>query len=118
MTIEELYRPLSEIFTPAELALLPQLLTSAAKRYEEYARKANDSERAPNEALVKEHMDEAAGLLELAEQMTAETILEEIKEEWIGEALIKEISQRMSLCKRERFEMYEALHQKIFDLIW
>lgn len=118
MTQEELYAPISTVFTADEMALLPQLCEASAKRNEEWGRKANDSETAADDNLVTYYYMHAEHLRELAEQLRADPIVEDIKEEWIAEELIKEINARMSLCKRERFEMYERLSKKIYDLVY
>lgn len=118
MTQEELYAPISSVFTPEEIELLPQLCEASGKRNEEWGRKANDSERAADDNLVADYYFHAERLRELADMLRANPIVEDIKEEWIAEELIKEINSRMSLCKRERFEMYERLSKKIYDLVY
>jgi len=118
MTTEELYQPISSIFSPEEMALLPQLCEASAKRNEEWGRKANDSETAADDNLVASYYFHAEHLRELAEQLRADPIVEDMKDEWIAEELIKEINARMNLCKRERYEMYEVLSRKIYDLVY
>jgi len=118
MELEELYQPISKVFTAEEMKLLPELCESSAKRNEEWGRKANDSETAADDNLVASYYFHAADLRKLAEQLRADPIVEDMKEEWIAEELIKEINTRMALCKRERFEMYDRLSKKIVDLIY
>jgi hypothetical protein len=118
MTTEELYQPISSIFTTEEMKLLPELCEASAKRNEEWGRKANDSETAADDNLVASYYFHAEHLRELAEQLRADPIVEDMKEEWIAEELIKEINARMPLCKRERYEMYDVLAKKIVDLVY
>lgn len=119
MTTEQLYQPITNIFSTEELTILPKLCQSLAKKEEEYARKANDAERAVDEETIAEHLDQAQWLSELADKISSDDmIVEDMKEEWIGEALLKEIHTRQSLCKREKFEFYNVLANKIIDLIY
>ena len=119
MTLEQLYQPITSIFTADELYILPQLCEAQAKRYAEYARKANDAERAIDMQLVDDHTQQQEALLDLAERLQGEDmIVEDLKEEWIAEMLIREINARVRHCKAERAAFYQALIQKITDLIY
>lgn len=118
MTPEQLYQPISKHFTKEEMEILPNLCLAAAKKADEYSRKANESERAQDEDRVLYYMQQAFNLRVLAHSLRNDCLVEQFKEEWIGEILVAEINSRMNLCKKARYEMYNELSQKIINLIW
>lgn len=118
MTPEELYRPISTIFTDDERKILAACARSRSRKRSEWARKANDSETAADMNLVTHHDVCADELLDIANQIEADCMVEDLKEQFTVDELIIEIGSRMSLCKRPRFEMYETLNQKVTNLYY
>lgn len=119
MTTDQLYQPISSIFTKDEIFILPALCKTQAKRHKNYAHKANDSERSINMQRVEDHTQQENDLLQLAEQLQDGSMkVEDMKEEWIVEVLIKEINVRIGKCKEERAAFYQQLSEKIIDLFY
>ena len=68
---------------------------------------------------VEDHTQQEKDLLELAERLQDPSMkVEDLKEEWIVEALIKEMNARIRICKSERAAFYQQLSVKITDLYY
>lgn len=109
---------LSSLFDSRELEALPQLAQAAAARYRNYARRADDVERAAYIWKVHRNEIEAEELEALAAVLKTDCYIDEFRSEENANRLLGEINRRLSRAKGERHTFYTCLAGKIQDLVF